>query len=162
MGTKRRSRPRSGFCFIPLVDKPRYLSCILSPADLISDIFLCRSARVPRGSRRSGVKESRDGFGVEGQKRDVASERDGLPRCETCSPYFFFSFLSGSIAPVVAGNATGRTFSKLRKRDANVKRKEIDDGAIDLERNSVGIKMTTAVSLDSRDFGNIEEHLERR
>lgn len=30
MGTKRRSRPRTEFCFIPPVDKPRYLSCILT------------------------------------------------------------------------------------------------------------------------------------
>lgn len=41
MGTKRRSRPRPGFCFIPPVDKPHYLSCILTLADFISDIFLC-------------------------------------------------------------------------------------------------------------------------
>lgn len=41
MGTKRHGVFAKGFCFIPPVDKPRYLSCILTLADFISDIFLC-------------------------------------------------------------------------------------------------------------------------
>lgn len=66
MGTKRRSRPRPVFCFIPPVDKPRYLSCILTLADLISDIFLClaRSSRNHKDRGPSG----RDDFRIEGQK----------------------------------------------------------------------------------------------
>lgn len=80
MGTKRRSRPRSGFCFIPAVDKPRYLSCILTLADFISDIFLCLA------SHRAAVayhKDRGEDFGWLSHRRTktcARNEHRSLPR----------------------------------------------------------------------------------
>lgn len=84
MGTKRRSRPRPVFCFIPPVDMPRYLSCILTLADLISDIFLCL-ARSSRNHKDRGPA-GRNDFRIEGQKpvptarRLTRTRHDSVPR----------------------------------------------------------------------------------